>query len=99
VIKNERIEALDRLEKQNGPYMRAALGEVIRIGYEYFQNEDPAEYEQEKERLRNEQKPGDLMTADFQIFIMDLEREIVKTAEPNDLIEYLYYFYYLLEHI
>lgn len=78
-------------EKDNrfGMVFRMSLSEILRLGYDYLRDETPEEWEEVQQEVRMSTKPNSVMTADFQIEIMKLEREIVKNCSVMDIICYI----------
>lgn len=79
------IKFLKQKDSQEGVYFRMALSEVIRIGYDKLQNETLEQWERTQQEVRQEQKPHEIMTADFKIHLMQMERDIVKNASIQEI--------------
>lgn len=83
------MKFLKHKDSQDGVCFRMALGEIIRIGYDSLENETIEEWENAQQQINNDQKPHEVMTADFKIYIMQLERDIVKNASIQDIMCYI----------
>lgn len=88
-LKKGSMKFLKQRDSQDGVYFRMALGEVIRIGYDNLENETVEEWGNTQQEIYDTQKPHEVMTADFKIYIMQLERDIVKNASIQDIIHYI----------
>lgn len=79
------MKFLKQKNNQDGVYFRMALSEVIRIGYDSLDNETLEEWKTIQQETQENQKPHEIMTADFKIYLMQLERDIVKNASIQDI--------------
>lgn len=85
----ESMEFLKQKDRNEGVYFRMALSEVIRIGYDNLDNETVEEWENAQREIQAQQKPHEIMTAEFKIYIMQLERDIVKNTTIQDILCYI----------
>jgi len=89
-MKKDNVKKLEQLCNESGEvYFRMALSEVVRIGYDHLKNTTEEELRIILDKVKEDEKPNEIMTADFKIMIMQLEHDIVNSADIWDILMFV----------